>query len=321
MNGALTLPVPAAALARHPGWLVLAALVLLPAIAHAFGLEYYVGFARRVLIVGIAVFSLGFLLGVGGMPSLGHAGFVGVGAYTAISLVEAGLHSFWGLALAAICAAAVAAGLIGLVSLRTRGTYFIMITLAFAQMLYYLAVSLRSFGGDDGYTLTTRPHLGLGLDADHGVTWYFVVLAVFVLVFMLLERCTHARFGRALAGIRENEVRMGVIGYRTLAIQLAAFVLTGAIAGLAGFLLLVDNRFFSPVTMHWTNSAMLLVMVVLGGSARLWGAALGAAVWLVAEEIIRQHTTYWHWPLGLGLILVTLFAPRGLSQLRLWRPR
>lgn len=299
---------------RHAGWTVILLLAALPFVAAMLGLDYYVSFARRVLIVAIAAMSLDFILGVGGLPSLGHAAFIGVGAYMGVALLEQGATTFWTAAIAAVLAAATAAALIGAVALRTRGTYFIMITLAFAQMLYYFAVSLRSFGGDDGYTLAKRPALGLGLDIDHPMTWYFVVATFAACAFLLLRLFTRARFGHALAGVRDNETRMIAMGYPVYLLKLSAFVIAGAIAGLAGFLTLVDNRFFSPTSMHWTQSALLLVMVVLGGAGRLWGAVLGVLAWMIVEELVRQHTEYWHWPLGLALILVTLYLPRGLMH-------
>lgn len=301
---------------QHFIWIGLVALVALPFIAQAFGLDYYIGFARRILIVAIAAMTLDFLLGLGGMPSLGQAAFLGVGAYTAAAVTEyGGITSFWALSVMCIVTSAAVAGLMGLIALRTRGTYFIMITLALAQMIYYFAVSLRPLGGDDGYTLKARPVLGWNVNIDNTTVWYMVVLGVALAVLTLLRRIAVAPFGRALAGVRENEVRMSALGYPVLMVKLVAFVIAGSVTGLAGFLLLVDNRFFSPSSMHWTQSAMLLVMVVLGGAGRMWGALLGVAVWLIAEEWVRQYTSYWHWPLGVTLILVMLFAPKGLVQL------
>nr|WP_014386248.1 branched-chain amino acid ABC transporter permease [Comamonas testosteroni]AEX00411.1 branched chain amino acid ABC transporter permease [Comamonas testosteroni] len=297
-------------------WVTLLVLLVLPFVAQLLGLEYYVGFVRRLLIVVIAALGLDFILGVGGMPSLGQAAFMGVGAYTAVGLIElAGVMSFWILGGAAILSSTLAASLIGVISLRTRGTYFIMITLAFAQMLYYFAVSLRSFGGDDGYTLAVAPHFGFGQSQANLVLWYFVVLGCAVLAYVGLRKLSLAPLGRALAGIRDNETRMTAMGCPVFLVKFTAFTLAGALAGLSGFLLLMDNRFFSPTTMHWTQSAMLLVMVVLGGKGRLWGAVLGVVLWLGTEEFVRQQTLYWHWPLGIALILIVLFVPGGLAQL------
>ena len=302
-----------AALRRLP-WLVLLALAVFPLLAPAFGLEYYVGFVRRLLIVAIAASSLNFIVGYGGMAALGHAGFIGVGAYTVVALVDAGFSSAWLAWAAALVVAALAAALIGAVSLRTRGVYFIMITLAFAQMLYYLALSLRTWGGDDGYGLYSPLQLGFGFDAS-GDLFYWVVLALAVLVFAAFSRVAHARYGHALRGIRDNETRMVALGYPVYGLKLAGFVAAGAVAGLAGGLLASHNAFVSPGMMHWTQSALLLVMVVLGGLGRRWGAPLGVALWLTLEEVLKMHTDYWHWPLGMLLLVVVFRAPQGLAAL------
>lgn len=306
---------------RFPGavrrlpWLVLALLAVFPLLAPTLGLEYYVGFVRRVLIVAIAATSLNFILGYGGMAALGHAGFVGVGAYAVVALVEAGVSSAWLAWGGALAVAGVAAALIGMVSLRTRGVYFIMITLAFAQMLYYLAVSLRTYGGDDGYGLYTPLAMGAWLDGAHPDVFYWVVLAIAAGVFALFSRVAHSRYGHALRGIRDNETRMVALGYPVFRLKLAGFVAAGAVAGLAGGLLASHNAFVSPGVMHWTQSALLLVMVILGGLGRRWGAPLGVALWLTLEEVLKMHTDYWHWPLGVMLLLVVFHAPQGLAAL------
>ncbi|ENO74940.1 branched-chain amino acid ABC transporter permease [Thauera sp. 63] len=306
---------------RFPGavrrlpWLVLALLAVFPLLAPTLGLEYYVGFVRRVLIVAIAATSLNFILGYGGMAALGHAGFVGVGAYAVVALVEAGVSSAWLAWGGALAVAGVAAALIGMVSLRTRGVYFIMITLAFAQMLYYLAVSLRIYGGDDGYGLYTPLAMGAWLDGAHPDVFYWVVLAIAAGVFALFSRVAHSRYGHALRGIRDNETRMVALGYPVFRLKLAGFVAAGAVAGLAGGLLASHNAFVSPGVMHWTQSALLLVMVILGGLGRRWGAPLGVALWLTLEEVLKMHTDYWHWPLGVLLLLVVFHAPQGLAAL------
>ncbi|GKS76583.1 branched-chain amino acid ABC transporter permease [Acidovorax sp. SUPP950] len=300
---------------------LLAALAVFPLVASALGLDFYIGFVRRVLVVALAAASLNFIMGFGGMVALGHAGFMGVGAYTVVVLSDAGATSAWVVWGAAMVLAALAAALVGAISLRTQGVYFIMITLAFAQMLYFVFVSLRSYGGDDGYTLPMRPVLGLGLDAMHEPTLYWVVLALVALVLWWLDRATASRFGAALAGIRDNATRMRALGYPVYLLQLAAFTLAGAVAGLAGALLATGNSFVSPAMMHWTQSATLIVMVVIGGLGRRWGGPLGAAVWLALEEALKLHTDHWHMPLGLLLIATALYAPRGLAALADLRAR
>ncbi|MDP9900308.1 branched-chain amino acid transport system permease protein [Variovorax ginsengisoli] len=294
---------------------LLVALAAFPLIAPLFGMEFYIGFVRRVLIVALAAASLNFILGFGGMVALGHAGFIGVGAYTVVALSDAGFASAWLLWPAAAVVAGLVAALIGTVALRTRGVYFIMTTLAFAQMLYFVAVSLRNYGGDDGYTLPARPTLGLGIDLGNETHFYWLVLALVALLLAWMQRATRSRFGHALMGIRDNEVRMRALGYPVFRIQLAAFAIAGAIAGLAGALLAGGNGFISPGAMHWTQSATLVVMVVIGGLGRSWGGPVGAAVWLVLEEVLKQYTDHWHLPLGLLLIAVALWAPKGLAAL------
>ena len=290
-------------------------LAAFPLVAPVFGLEFYIGFVRRVLIVALAAASLNFILGFGGMVALGHAGFIGIGAYTVVALSDAGVMSGWIMWPAAALMAGLVATLIGTVALRTRGVYFIMTTLAFAQMLYFVVVSLRRYGGDDGYTLMSRPTLLPGLDLGNESNFYWVVLAIVALALWWLHRATQSRFGHALMGIRDNETRMRALGYPVFRLQLVAFAIAGAIAGLAGALLAGGNGFVSPATMHWTQSATLLVMVVIGGLGRSWGGPVGAVVWLVLEEALKQHTEHWHMPLGLLLIAVALWAPKGLAAL------
>jgi len=294
---------------------LLVALAAFPLVAPLFGMEFYIGFVRRVLIMALAAASLNFILGFGGMVALGHAGFIGVGAYTVVAFADAGVTSAWVMWPMAALAAGLVAALIGTVALRTRGVYFIMTTLAFAQMLYFIAVSLRTYGGDDGYTLPARPTLGLGIDLANESTFYWVVLVLVALALGWMHRATRSRFGHALMGIRDNETRMRALGYPVFRIQLVAFAIAGAVAGLAGALLAGGNGFISPGAMHWTQSATLVVMVVIGGLGRSWGGPVGAAVWLLLEEVLKQYSEYWHLPLGLLLIAVALWAPKGLAAL------
>jgi branched-chain amino acid transport system permease protein len=294
---------------------LLVALAAFPLVAPLFGMEFYVGFVRRVLIMALAAASLNFILGFGGMVALGHAGFIGVGAYTVVAFADAGVTSAWLMWPVAALVAGLVAALIGTVALRTRGVYFIMTTLAFAQMLYFIAVSLRTYGGDDGYTLPARPTLGLGIDLGNESNFYWVVLVLVALALLWMHRATRSRFGHALMGIRDNETRMRALGYPVFRIQLVAFAIAGAVAGLAGALLAGGNGFISPGAMHWTQSATLVVMVVIGGLGRSWGGPVGAVVWLLLEEVLKQYTEHWHLPLGLLLIAVALWAPKGLAAL------
>ncbi|HEX2891709.1 branched-chain amino acid ABC transporter permease [Vineibacter terrae] len=300
-----------------PTLVLVAALVLLPVALMAVDQPFYIVLASRVLIYALIASSLNLLIGYGGMVSLGHACFVGAGAYTTAVLVHAGIGSAWLAWPAAALAGAVLAAMIGAVSLRTRGVYFIMITLAFAQMAYYVVVSLRALGGDDGLVLPRRTGYGFGLDPHADMTFYYAVLGVVLLLMAGLRRLLNAPLGRALQAIRDNDVRMEAIGFPVFRIQLAGFVIAGATAGLGGGLLADLNQQVSPSLLHWTQSGTLMVMVILGGAGRFLGGALGAAVLLLAQELFSDVTT--HTALGIGLVLlaVVLFAPAGLAGL--WR--
>jgi branched-chain amino acid transport system permease protein len=297
-----------------PTLAVVAVLALLPLAAATLGQPFYVVFATRVLIYALIATSLNLLIGYGGMVSFGHAAFVGTGAYTVAMLMPAGLASAWLLWPAALLAGAGFALLVGAVSLRTRGVYFIMITLAFAQMAYYLVLSLRVLGSDDGLTLGNRPSLGL-VDLNRDTTFYYAALVILLAALAGLRVLLNAPLGRALQGIRDNETRMEAIGFATYRLKLLVFVIAGAAAGLGGGLLVSLNGLVGPNLLNWTQSGLLMIMVILGGAGRLLGGALGAVLLLVVEEAIAEHTI--HWPLVIGVVLlaVVLFAPQGLSGL------
>ena len=295
-------------------WVVLLVLAAFPFIAGAMEIDFYVSVLRRVLIYAIAATSLNLILGYGGMVALGHAAFLGVGAY-AVGILDAyGLQAAWLVWPAATVIAGALALLIGMVSLRTRGVYFIMITLAFAQMVYYVFISLREYGGEDGLNLYGYSLLP-GVDLADSTSFYYVVLILFAIVMWAFGRLVNSCFGTALQGIRENESRMESLGYPVFRLKLVAFVISGAVAGLAGALLANHNLFISPSMMHWTQSANLLVMVLVGGIGLRYGGVVGAVVMLALEEILRMWTTYWHLPLGILLLCVVFGAPRGIAGL------
>ncbi len=294
--------------------ILLAALLAFPLAAPALGLDFYISFVRRVLIYALAATSLNLVLGYGGMVALGHAAFFGAGAYAVGILGASGVMAALVVWPAAMLLAAALAWVIGAISLRTRGVYFIMITLAFAQMVYYIFISLRQYGGEDGLNLAGYSTLP-GLDLANDVVFYYLVLAILVAAMFLFNRLVASRYGAALQGVRENESRMEALGYPVYRIKLTAFVLSGAAAGLAGALLANHNLFISPSLMHWTQSANLLIMVLVGGIGLRYGGVAGATVMLVLEEALRQWTEYWHLPLGLLLLAVVLGAPRGLAGL------
>lgn len=295
-------------------WIVLLALAIFPLGAEAMGLDFYVSVVRRVLIYAVAATSLNLILGYGGMVALGHAAFFGAGAYVVGILESYGVQAGLIVWPAAAALAGVLALLIGAVSLRTRGVYFIMITLAFAQMVYYVFISLRQYGGEDGLNLAGYSSLP-GVDLADSNSFYYVVLALFAVLMWAFGRLVNSRFGTALQGIRENESRMEALGYPVFRLKLAAFALSGAVAGLAGALLANHNLFISPSLMHWTQSANLLVMVLVGGIGLRYGGVAGAVVMLALEEILRMWTEYWHLPLGILLLCVVFGAPRGLAGL------
>ena len=293
--------------------LLLAALAL-PSVLSAFGQEFYVGFATRVLIFALAASSLNLVLGFGGMFSLGHAAFFGAGAYAAAICMQAGISD----ALLAFPLAMLAAGLlallVGALSLRTRGVYFIMITLAFAQMAYYLFVSARAWGGDDGLPLVGRMTLGgLSLSSDNAL--FFTALSALTAAIVFLGRLADARFGRTIQAIGENETRMEALGYPVFRYRLVCFALGGALAGLAGALLANLTGLASPNLLQWMQSGTLLVMVIIGGVGYLYGGVVGAVVLLCLEEVLSGFTLHWHIGLGFLLLGIVLFAPKGVAAL------
>lgn len=286
----------------------------LPFLLAAGGQEFYLGLAARILIFAIAATSLNLVLGFGGMFSLGHAAFFGTGAYLAAIASAAGIQDALLVLPLAMLGAGLAATLVGLISLRTRGVYFIMITLAFAQMAHYLFLSARSWGGDDGLPLPGRFLLaGQSLTDDRA--FYWLTLGCASLLMLLLGRLVHSRFGRIIQAIRENESRMAGLGYPVFRYRLTCFALGGALAGLAGALLANQTGLASPGLLQWTQSGSLLVMVIIGGTGYLYGGCLGALVLLGLEEILSGLTLHWHLGLGLLLLGIVLFAPRGVAAL------
>jgi branched-chain amino acid transport system permease protein len=289
-------------------------LLALPVALDASGQAFYIGFATRILIFALAATSLNLVLGFGGMFSLGHAAFFGAGAYVAALCMNVGITD----ALLAFPLAMTVAGLlalvVGAISLRTRGVYFIMITLAFAQMTYYLFVSARVLGGDDGLPLSGRMTLaGFSLAGD--AAFFLVALACLALALIFLGRLADARFGRTIQAIRENETRMEALGYPVFRYRLLCFALGGALAGLAGALLANLTGLASPNLLQWMQSGTLLVMVIIGGVGYLYGGVAGAVVLLTLEEVLAGFTLHWHLGLGLLLLAIVFFAPRGVAAL------
>jgi branched-chain amino acid transport system permease protein len=293
----------------------LALLIALPLVMQALGQPFYTVLASRILVFALAASSLNLLIGFGGMVSFGHAAFFGTGAYTVAILMVHGIGSAWIAWPAAVIVSALAAAGIGAISLHTRGVYFIMITLAFAQMIYYVFVSLKTYGGDDGLSLPGRSTLGLGLDLKSDMMFYYVVLALVAMTMWLLGRLVNARFGRVLQAIRENESRAAAIGVPVYRYQLVCFAIGGAMAGLAGALAVNQSGLASPNLLYWTQSGMLMIMVILGGVGFLYGGVLGAAVLLLLEEVLSDFTIYWQLGVGVVLLAIVLYAPNGLLSI------
>jgi branched-chain amino acid transport system permease protein len=299
------------------------ALLILPPAANALAMPDLVTLGSQIVIFAIAAVSLDLLIGFGGLSSFGHAAFFGLGAYVVgilafhaaddslfLGLIP-GTTQAWIVWPAAILVAGVAALVIGALSLRTSGVQFIMITLAFAEMLYFLFVSLKMYGGDDGLGFRRRSAIPF-IDPRDDTEFYYVCLAALVLFVLLCGRITRSRFGMVLQGIRQNERRMAAIGVATYRYKLVAFVIAGAGAGLAGALDANLLRFVSPDLLHWSISGDIMVMVVVGGSGSLFGPVLGAALMIALQSFLSQWTEHWMIVMGPFLVLFILLVRRGL---------
>jgi branched-chain amino acid transport system permease protein len=288
------------------------ALALVPLLAK-FGTEgYMLALVTRVMIFAIAAIALDLLVGFGALLSFGHAAFVGLGAYAVGILASHGITDALVALPAAILLSMLFALATGVVCLRTKGVYFIMITLAFGQMAYFTASSLAPYGGDDGLTIRMRDTVaGLPIMAGDR-SFYYVAFVCLLAAYLLCRSLIASRFGRVLRGARENPTRMATIGFEVFRYQLVAYVIAGGIAGLAGFLLANATNFVSPAYMSWQRSGELIIMIILGGIGTLYGAIIGAAAFLLAEEWLSGFTEHWKMIFGPLLILVVLFARGGL---------
>lgn len=314
-----------------------AAVVLLflgtvPWLAQALGQDYYVTFLARVLVLALAAIGLNLVLGFGGMVSMGHALYVGVGVYAVGILANNGVTSGWAHLATALGVAAALAIPLGLVCLRTGGMAFIMITLAFGQMAYYGAVTLRDYGGDDGMAVRARSDFGLFSIEDHAAMYWLIFL---VLLFTLyaVRRVTRSPFGMVLQGIRINPRRMAALGYPTLRYRLAAYVLSALVCAVAGVLLANLARYMSPSYLQWQVSGELVMMIVLGGMAAVIGPLYGALALLVLEEVLVSLHLPLPWGLGgivakhpmavvgLFIVAVAIGMKGGLHGLLARRPR
>ena len=290
-------------------------LAFLPLLAPLAGGSYLVSLGSRVMIFAIAAVSLDVLVGYGALISFGHAAFVGLGAYAVGILSVYGITDALVSLPAALAVSAAYAFLTGLVCLRTKGVYFIMITLAFGQMAFFTASSLAPFGGDDGLTIAARNTVaGFALLRNEGA-FYYVVLFCLLATYLFCRALVGSRFGRVVRGAKENPVRVATLGFDVYRFQLATYVIAGALAGLAGFLLANATEFVSPAYMSWQRSGELIVMVLLGGLGTLDGAIIGAAAYLLTEEWLSGVTEHWKVIFGPVLVLIVLFARGGLLGL------
>lgn len=330
-----TSPQNDSAAARAPRWnahqiangLILLALLVGPPLALYLDARFWLDILTRLVILSIAAVGLNLILGYGGMVSFGHAAFIGIGAYAvgipSYHVLYGGLELFAttnGFAHIAIgmVLCALFALITGAISLRTKGVYFIMITMAFGQMMYYAFVSMETYGGDDGLTIDTRSEFPL-ISLDKPLVMYAVSFLSLLAVLYLVYRLTNSRFGMVLQASKQNEERIRALGVNAYIYKLTAYVISGVICGYAGFLLGNFTTFISPEMMDWTRSGELMFMVILGGAAYLFGPLIGVAVFLVLEQTLSGVMVHWHLPFGIMLILSVLFVKGGLSgQLDRW---
>jgi len=294
---------------------LLAALALLPVYVGLGGNLFLLTLFTRIVILGLAAVSLNLILGYGGMMSFGHAAYLGIGGYAVGILAHEGIYSGFVQWPVALFVSAAFALVIGALSLRTRGVYFIMITLAFAQMAYYIIAGLARYGGDDGLTIYKRSQFFAPVDLTNKMQFYYLCLALLLGSIYLVHRLVNSRFGLVVQGARSNDLRMRAIGFPTYRYRLVCFVIAGTLCGLAGALIANNTDFVSPSMMYWTRSGDLIIMVVLGGMGSVIGPLIGAVALLVLEEFLSGITEYWQIILGPLLLLVVLFARGGIDGL------
>ena len=297
------------------GLLLLLALVLLPVYVELTGSRFLLTLFTRIVILALAAVSLNLILGYGGMMSFGHAAYLGISGYAVGMLAFEGITSGFVQWPVALLVSAFFAFVIGALSLRTRGVYFIMITLAFAQMAYYIVAGLARYGGDDGLTIEKRSQFIAPINLSNKVQFYYICLVLLCGAIYLVWRLVNSRFGMALQGARSNDTRMRAIGFPTYRYKLIGFVIAGTLCGLAGALLANHTDFVSPAMMYWTRSGDLIIMVVLGGMGSTFGPLFGAVALLVLEEVLSGITEHWQIILGPLLLLVVLFARGGIDGL------
>ena len=294
---------------------MLALLALVPLYAAVTGDPFALTLFTRIVIMAIAAVSLDLIMGYGGMVSFGHAAYLGIGGYAVGILWKEGIVSGFVQWPAAIAISALLALVVGALSLRTRGVYFIMITLAFAQMIYYVAQGLDRYGGDDGLTIGQRSSFAGLIDLNNNTLFYYICFAALIGSIYLVSRIVNSRFGLVIQGARSNERRMRAIGFPVFRYRLVCFVIAGALCGFAGALLANHTNFISPAIMFWTRSGDLMVIVILGGLGTPFGPVIGAVVYLILEEALSRVTEYSGLFLGPALLLVAIYLRGGIAGL------
>ncbi|MEM7292053.1 MAG: branched-chain amino acid ABC transporter permease [Pseudomonadota bacterium] len=292
--------------------LVMIALAPAPFLFDAVGQPFYLDLLSRALLLAIAAVSLNLILGYGGMVSLGHAAYIGIGAYCVGIPAYYDYYNGWlhlGLALGV---SGLFALVTGAISLRTKGVYFIMITMAFSQMVYFIFVSLEEYGADDGLVIYARSEFPTWMTMEGGTALYYWILGILSLSLLLVHRLVHARFGRVIVGAKHNEARMQSLGYETYRYRLVCYVISAMICSLAGVLFGNFTEFISPDIMSWARSGELIFMVLIGGVGTLFGPLMGTLAFILLEEFLSLITVYWHLIFGVMLVLLVLFGKGGI---------
>ena len=293
--------------------LLLLILALAPLIFEGINQPFYLDLLSRGLILAIAVISLNLILGFGGMVSLGHAAYIGIGAYCVGIPSYYDYYNGWLHLALALSVSGVFALVTGAISLRTRGVYFIMITMAFSQMVYFIFLSLEEYGADDGLVIYSRSEFPewLSMESSHGLYYWIFVLLLLCLYFT--HRLVHARFGRVIVGSKYNEPRMQALGYDTYRYRLTCYVISAMMCSLAGVMFGNFTGFISPDIMSWARSGELIFMVIIGGGATLFGPLVGTIVFVLLEEVLSAITVYWHLIFGILLVALVLFVKGGID--------
>ncbi len=293
--------------------LLLVICAVMPILGPAIGEPFFVDVFRRTMIWAIAAVSLNLIMGYGGMISFGHAVYLGVGGYTVGILAFHEVTSGWIQWPLALLISGLFAFIFGIICMRTRGVYFIMITLALAQMVYFMSVSAETYGSDDGLTVETRSDFGSLLDLGNDTVLYYIIFVSLLLCLYITWRIVGSRFGRALRGTMSNETRMEAIGFPTYRYKLTAFIIAGVMCGYAGVLSANVEGFVSPDMMFWPKSGDLIFIVVLGGMGSLFGPVGGALTFWLLSEILSNLTENWHLIFGPFLVAIVLFARGGID--------